>query len=170
METRSALRTELDNFLSSRNAVIDTITREFRDGTSARALANAVTQAFSRDQVVQYLGAVALHDSARSALKRADLGAAVDTSVTGIVAPREAHLNLAVDPAETPDYADLPGRIRAALRDSHLTLALTRGFPTGEDAQITDDFIDEVLLDGEAVRIAKATPATWPTSTTSRAG
>lgn len=160
METRSALRTELDNFLSSKNAVIDTITREFRDGTSARALANSVAQAFSRDQVVQYLGAVALHDSARSALKRADLGAAADTSVTGIDAPREARLNIAVDPAETPDYADLPGRIRAALRDSHLTLALAHGFPTDKDARITDDFIDEVLLDGEPVRIVKATPAT----------
>ncbi|WP_217231407.1 hypothetical protein [Streptomyces anulatus] len=49
---------------------------------------------------------------------------------------------------------------RTALRDSHLTLALAHGFPTGEDARITDDFIDEVLLDGEPVRIVKATPAT----------
>ncbi|MEV7156949.1 hypothetical protein AB0N77_20345 [Streptomyces misionensis] len=160
METRSALRTELDNFIASRNAVIDTMTREFRSGTSARALANSVTQAFSRDQVVQYLGAVALHDSARNALKRADLDAAVDTRVTGIDAPREARLNIAVDPAEAPDYAALPGRIRAALRDSHLTLALTHGFPAGENSRITDDFIDEVLLDGEPVRIVKATPAT----------
>ncbi|MCL3999047.1 hypothetical protein [Streptomyces lavenduligriseus] len=160
MEIRSALRTELDNFIASRNAVINTITREFRGGTSARALANSVTQAFSRDQVVQYLGAVALHDSARSALKRAGLDAVADTRVTGIDAPREARLNIAVDPAETPDYADLPGRIRAALRDSHLTLALTHGFPTEEDTRITDDFIDEVLLDGEPVRIVKAKPAT----------
>ncbi|MET9778949.1 hypothetical protein ABZ023_32650 [Streptomyces sp. NPDC006367] len=160
MEIRSELRTELDNFTASRNALIDILTREFRSGTSARALANSVSPAFSRDQVVQYLGAVALHDSARSALKRAGLNAAADTRVTGIDAPREATLNIVVDPAETPDYADLPGRIRAALRDSHLTLALTRDFPTDEDTQITDDFIDEVLLDGEPVRIVKATPAT----------
>lgn len=159
METRSALRTELDNFIASRNAVIDTLTREFRSGTSARALANSVTQAFSRDQVVQYLGAITLHDSARSALKRAGLDAMADTRVTGIGAPREARLNIAVDPAETPDYTNLPGRIRTVLRDSHLTLTLPHGFPVEEDTRITDDFIDEVLLDGEPVRIVKATPA-----------
>lgn len=160
MDIRTELHTGLDNFIASRNALIDIITREFRNGTSARALANSVTPAFSRDQVVQYLGAIALHDSARSALKRAGLDAAVDTHVTGINAPREANLNIAVDPAETPDYADLPGRIRAALRDSHLTLALTHGFPTKEGPGITDDFIDEVLLDGDPVRIVKAMPAT----------
>ncbi|MEU8779592.1 hypothetical protein [Streptomyces sp. NPDC048606] len=160
MDIRSELQIELGNYTSSRNALIEIITRQFRGGTSARALAHSVAPAFSRDQVVQYLGAVALHDSAHSALKAADLGAAVDTCVSGIDSPREARLNIAVDPAETPGYTGLPDRIRAALRDSHLTLTLTHNFPKGEDTEIADDFVDEMLLDGGLVRIVKAAPAT----------
>ncbi|WP_329046725.1 hypothetical protein [Streptomyces sp. NBC_01422] len=160
MDLRSELRTELDNFTSSKNALIDAITARFRGGASARMLASSVASAFSRDQVMQYLGAVALHDSAHNALARAGLDTAVETRVAGIDSPREASLSIAVDPVETPDYTALPGRVRAALRDSHLTLALTRNFPTGEDPRITDDFIDLVLLDGDPVRIIKATPAT----------
>ncbi|MFJ6730544.1 hypothetical protein ACIQPQ_37240 [Streptomyces sp. NPDC091281] len=77
--------------------------------------------------------------------------------VTGIDAPREARLTIAADPAETPDYATLPSRIRAALRDFHLTLGLTQ---VGEHDEITDGLIDELLLDGEPVRLVKLQPRT----------
>jgi hypothetical protein len=59
---------------------------------------------------------------------------------------------------ETPDYADLASRIRTAFREFHLTLDVTKDFPRGEDDEITDAFLDEVLLDGEPVQLVKATP------------
>ncbi|MFJ8663508.1 hypothetical protein [Streptomyces sp. NPDC093795] len=83
-----------------------------------------VAPAFSRDQVTQYLSAVALADKARKALAETGLTFAADVSVSGIDAPREARLIPAADPAETPDYPSLHTRIRDALRDFHITLGL----------------------------------------------
>ncbi|MEU6355964.1 hypothetical protein ABZ896_42750 [Streptomyces sp. NPDC047072] len=150
------IRTELDNFLGEQRALVDAITREFRSGTPAKAIARSVAPAFSRDQVTQYLAAITLHDTARKALKEAGLEL-VDVHVTGIDAPREARLVIAADPAETSDYASLPDRIRAALRDFLITLDLPR---TGEHDEITDDLIDGFLLDGEPVRLVKLKPRT----------
>ncbi|MFF2618531.1 hypothetical protein [Kitasatospora sp. NPDC058046] len=149
------IRTELGNFLGEKRALVDAITREFRAGTPAKAIARAVSPAFSRDQVTQYLAAVALHDTARTALKEAGL-ALVGVRVTGIDAPREALLDIAAEPAETPDYEDLPSRIRSALRDFHITLDL----PAGEHDETTDDLIDSLLLEGEPVRLVKLKPRT----------
>jgi len=150
------IRTELDNFLGEKRALVDAITREFRGGTSAKAIARSVGEAFSRDQVTQYLAAITLHDTARKALREAGLEL-VDVSVTGIDAPREARLTIAANRAETPDYTTLPSRIRAALRDFHVTLDLPQ---VGEHDEITDALIDEFLLDGEPVRLVKLQPRT----------
>ncbi|MGW1155993.1 hypothetical protein ACWD45_32520 [Streptomyces rubiginosohelvolus] len=149
------IRTELDNFLGEKRALVDAITREFRSGTAAKAIARSVSPAFSRDQVTQYLAAVALHDSARTALQEAELEL-VEVRVTGIDAPREALLTVVADRAETPDYEDLPSRIRSALRDFHITLDL----PQGEHDEITDDLVDTFLLDGDTVRLVKLKPRT----------
>ncbi|MFW3470146.1 hypothetical protein ACN24M_01435 [Streptomyces microflavus] len=149
------IRTELDSFLGAKRSLVDAITREFRSGTPAKAIARSVSPAFSRDQVTQYLAAVALHDSARTALQEAGLEL-VEVRVTGIDAPREARLTVAADPAETPDYEDLPSRIRSALRDFHITLDL----PQGEHDEITDDLVDTFLLDGDTVRLVKLKPRT----------
>ncbi|MEU0765139.1 hypothetical protein ABZ351_36410 [Streptomyces microflavus] len=149
------IRTELDSFLGAKRALVDAITREFRSGTPAKAIARSVFPAFSRDQVTQYLAAVALLDSARTALQEAGLEL-VEVRVTGIDAPREALLTVAADPAETPDYEDLPSRIRSALRDFHITLDL----PQGEHDEITDDLVDTFLLDGDTVRLVKLKPRT----------
>ncbi|KNE83301.1 hypothetical protein AB0B04_19040 [Streptomyces xinghaiensis] len=149
------IRTEVENFLGEKHALVDAITREFRAGTAAKAIARTVAPAFSRDQVTQYLAAIALHDAARKALRESGLELA-EVSVTGIDAPREAHLRIAADPAETSDYVALPNRIRAALRDSLITLSL----PHGEHDEITDELIDELLLDGEPVRLVKLKPRT----------
>ncbi|MFF0105031.1 hypothetical protein [Streptomyces hirsutus] len=65
-------------------------------------------------------------------------------------------MTIAGDPAETPDYGSLPNRIRAALRDFHVTLDL----PQGEHDDLTDDLIDRLLLDGEPVRLIKLKPRT----------
>lgn len=149
------IRVELDSFLGAKRSLVDAITREFRAGTPAKAIARSVSPAFSRDQVTQYLAAVALHDSARTALQEAGLEL-VEVRVTGIDAPREALLTVAADPAETPDYEDLPSRIRSALRDFHITLDL----PQGEHDEITDDLVDTFLLDGDTVRLLKLKPRT----------
>ncbi|MFF0484969.1 hypothetical protein [Streptomyces sp. NPDC004435] len=152
------IRTELDNFLGEKRALIDAITREFRAGTPAKEIARTVAPAFSRDQVTQYLSAVALADKARKALKEANLAFAADVSVTGIDAPREARLIPAADPQETPDYSSLPARIRGALRDFHITLGLLQ---TGEhDEDTADAEIDEYFLDGQPVRLITLKPRT----------
>jgi hypothetical protein len=88
--------------------------------------------------------------------RQAGLDDSVDVSSPGIDAPREAHLILAVDPAEIPDLAALPRRIRAALRDFHITLDL----PQGEHDEITDSLIDGLFLDGEPVCLVKLKPRT----------
>ncbi|MEW9515044.1 hypothetical protein [Streptomyces bacillaris] len=145
------IKAELDNYLGGKRALVDAIALDFRNGTPAKAIARSVAPAFSRDQVTQFLAAITLHDAARKALREAGLDSAVDVRVTGIDAPREARLNIAVDPAETSDYATLGKRIRDSLRDFHITLDL----PQGEHEDITDDLIDELLLDGEPVRLVK---------------
>ncbi len=151
------IRTELGNFLSEKRALVDAITREFRVGTPAKAIAREVAAAFSRDQVTQYLAAVALQDAARKALREAGLGGVAGVSVTGIDPPREAHLAIGADPAEVPGYVDLPGRIRAALRDFHITLDLAQADRVEHDVA-TDEVIDKVLLDGQRVRLIKLKP------------
>lgn len=155
------IKPEVENFLGGKRALVDAITRKFRSGAPARAVARSIpTAAFSRDQVTQYLAAVALNDKAAKALREAELDSAVDVRATGIDAPREARLNIAADPAETPDYATLPTRIRTALRDFHITLDVTSDFPRGEDDKITDELVDEILLDGEPVQLVKLKPRT----------
>lgn len=156
MTTTDDITPELENYLGARRALIDTMTRQFRAGVPAMQVWRRVAQAFSRDQVKQFLAAVALHDTARKALANADLGADVEVSWTGIEAPREARLIIAVDPEEITDLPSLPRRIRAALRDSHITLDL----PEGEHDEITDTLIDKLLLDGDPVRLVRAQPLT----------
>jgi hypothetical protein len=164
------ISTELGNFLGEKRALADAITREFRGGTPAKAIAREVAAAFSRDQVTQYLATVALQDTACKALREAHLDGAVGVSVTGIDAPREARLTIGVDPAEAPDdrgqpggdYAGLPARIRAALRDFHITLDLTQAdrADRAERDIVTDELINKILLEGEPVRLIKLKPRT----------
>jgi hypothetical protein len=156
MTTTEDIKPDLENYLGARRALIDTMTSAFRSGVPAMQVWRSVAQAFSRDQVKQFLAAVALCDAAREALARAGLGAAVDVSWTGIDAPREARLVIAADPEEITDFPSLPQGIRAALRDSHITLDL----PQGERDEITDSLVDELLLDGERVRLVRAQPLT----------
>ncbi len=153
------IRTELGNFLGEKRALVDAITREFRAGTPAKAIARQVAAAFSRDQVTQYLATVALQDAARKALREAGLDGAAGVTVTGIDPPREAHLAIGADPSEVPGYADLPARIRAALRDFHITLDLPQA-DRAEHDPVTDELIDRLLLDGEQVRLVKLRPRT----------
>ncbi|MFD4605385.1 hypothetical protein ACFWPQ_46155 [Streptomyces sp. NPDC058464] len=54
----------------------------------------------------------------------------------------------------------MASRIRTALLGFHLTLGIPQNFPRGEDDNITDELIDEVLLDGEPVRLIKLQPRT----------
>ncbi|MET9694370.1 hypothetical protein ABZY81_39160 [Streptomyces sp. NPDC006514] len=132
--------------------MVEAITGEFRSGTPAKVIARSVAPAFSRDQVTQYLAAVALHDSAARALEEAGLREHVDVRLTGMDAPREAHPAISVDPTQTPAAAGLAARIRGALRDLLITLDL----PQGEHDEITDELIDGFLLDGQPVRAAGA--------------
>jgi hypothetical protein len=161
------IRSALSNFLGEKRALVNAITREFRDGTPAKTIAREVAEAFSRDQVTQYLAAVALADAASKALQEAQLGGVASAWVTGIDPPREAHLAISTDPAEAPDskglpgsdYAGLPSRIRAALRDFHITLDLPRA-GREEHGILTAELIDKLLLDGEPVRLVKLKPRT----------
>ncbi|MCX5215710.1 hypothetical protein OG689_41885 [Kitasatospora sp. NBC_00240] len=148
----SEIRAERANFLGAKRALVDAITREARSGTSAKEIARQAAPAFGRDQVLQYVAAVALHDVARKALLEAGLDSAVDISVTGMDTPREARLRLYVDPGETADYAQLPERIRAALRDFQITLAPARD---GSDPAAEPD---DLLRDGEAARLIPLKP------------
>ena len=150
------IQLDLDNYLGGRRTLINTMTRKFRSGVPAMEVWRLVASAFSRDQVKQYLASVALHDAARKALTKAGLGASVDVSLTGIDAPREARVTIAADPEQTPDYRALPSRVRAALRDFHITLDL----PQGEHDEVTDDLIDELFLDAEPVRLVRLKPLT----------
>lgn len=150
------IKTELDSFLGEKRALLDAMAREFRNGTPAKEVARHVARAFSRDQVTQFLSAIALHDAARKALQEAGLASTADVSVTGIDAPREARLVLAADPEETNDFATLPARIREALRDAQITLGLPR---IGEHADDTTDAeIDEFFLDAQPIRLVPLKP------------
>ncbi|WP_331726428.1 hypothetical protein [Streptomyces sp. NBC_00470] len=154
------ITTEITNYLGARRALTDAIARDFRNGTKAAALARTVSEssAFGRDQVKEYLAAVALHDAARKALQEAGLASMADVSVTGIRAPREARLTLTADPADTPDLQSLPARIRDALRDFHITLGLLQ---IGEhDGDTTDADIDAFFLDAQPVRLVRLKPRT----------
>ncbi|WP_329431095.1 hypothetical protein OG339_48900 (plasmid) [Streptosporangium sp. NBC_01495] len=143
------MQTEIDNFLNEKRLLIEAMVRKFRNGAPAGAIATSLWGVFEREQVMQYLEAVALQDRAGPALRKAGLDVAMGVCVTGLKAPREARLALSVDPAETPGYASLPARARAALANVHITLA-----PAGSD---DDDHPradpDDLLLDGEPVRL-----------------
>jgi hypothetical protein len=143
-----------DNFLGERRLLVAAMTSASRKGVSAKEIARAVAPAFGRDQVLQFLAATALHDSARKALMEAGLDSVVDVSVTGIDAPREAHLHLSADPAEIPDFATLPQRIREALRHYLITLHL----PKGGNDEVATEAVDESLLDAEPVRLVRLEP------------
>ncbi|WP_435108060.1 hypothetical protein [Nocardiopsis synnemataformans] len=147
------LQPDLDNYLGARRALVDAITRQLRAGAPAMGIWRSVAPAFSRDQVKEYAAALSAHDRARKALTDAGLQPWVGVHLTGIDAPRQTLLALAADPAETPDVAGLPGRVREALRDYHLTLAATSG--EHEAAAV-----DTMLLDSEPVRLVRARPLT----------
>lgn len=148
------IQTELDNFLGERQRLIEAIADEFRSGTSASAIAATVAPAFSRDVVKQYLAAVDRSDKARKALNEAGLGRLVDVRVSGIDAPRQALIGLAVDPSETEDYQTLPQRLRHALAPFLLTVDLPSGEAPDTGASI-DDAIDTLLLEGERAQIVR---------------
>ncbi|MET9777669.1 hypothetical protein ABZ023_26000 [Streptomyces sp. NPDC006367] len=143
------LDTALNNFLGERELLIRGIAREYRKGTPAQKIAERVQRAFGRDQVLEYLRAIKMQDAARKALAEAGLEWSADVSVFGIDAPREAWIHLAADPAETPDFQHLPGRIRDALAPYHLTLAP----PADEEGDV-----DERLFNTERVRLVKVRP------------
>ncbi|MFF5265008.1 hypothetical protein ACFY4C_39330 [Actinomadura viridis] len=147
------LRTELANYLGEKRLLVEAITREFRAGVSANAIARQVSAAFGRDQVKQYLAAVALRDSAANALAEAGLDSVASAAVTGIDAPREAHLTVYADPSEIDDVTSLPTRIRDALRPFHITLAHAA-------SNDPDTELDTLLLDGEPVRLVRLKPRT----------
>jgi hypothetical protein len=148
------IKPELDNYVGAKRTLIEAMVRAFRSGDSARAISHTVASAFSRDQVKQYLAAIALQDTARKAFTETGLDTTVGVWVTGIDAPREARLALAADPSEFADYPALPGRIREVLRDFHITLDPSQD----ENDTTTDAMVDQVLLDGEPVRLIKAHP------------
>ncbi|HEY3502029.1 MAG TPA: hypothetical protein VGN37_04455 [Actinocatenispora sp.] len=92
--------------------------------------------------------------SGRHSVAEAGLDYAVDVSVTGIDPPRQARLIVSADPSEIPDHPTLARRIRDALRDCHIALALPDNDPdTASAAQV-----DERLLDAEPVRLARLLP------------
>ncbi len=152
-ENLISLRQDMKNYLGERAKLIEGLTQAFRDGVPAKEVARLVAPAFSRDQVTQYLAAVAISDSALKALTEAGLAAKVSASFTGINPPREARLQLAVDPSQAADFVSLPEQARAALRDFHLTFAPVHNALYDEDADL-----DDVLRDGEEVRLVKAQP------------
>jgi hypothetical protein len=154
---------EVENYLGVKRTLVDAMAREFRAGAGAKALARAVAPAFSRDQVLQYLAAVAVVDAARTGLREAGLDGVVGVWVTGIEPPREARLCLKGDPADGVDPAALPGQVRAALRDFHVTLDLPRDYPGGAGAGVVADAeagaaVDALLADGDAVRLVRLKP------------
>jgi hypothetical protein len=157
MDTLDDIRPDLENYLGARRTLVDTMTRQFRAGVPAMQVWRRVSSAFSRDQVKEYLAAVALCDGARTALTEAGLASCTAVSVTGIDAPREAHLAIAADPEEVPDFLTLPERIRGALRDFHITLDLPQ---RAEHDEITPGLVDGFLLGGEPVRLVRLKPRT----------
>lgn len=106
-----------------------------RRRTSASAIAQAISTAFGRDVVKQYLAAVDRCDKARKAVAEAGLGDVVEVFVSGIDAPREAVIALGVDPAEAEGYETIPRRFRRALAPFRLDL----DFPSGDVAAESGD-------------------------------
>lgn len=121
------LQNDRDTYWGVRRALVEAITRQLRAGAPAMGVWRSVAPAFSRDQVKECAAALTAHDRARK--------------------------TLAADPAEMPDVAGLPRRVREALRNYHLTLAAT----SGEHALAT---VEAMPLDGEPARVAKARPLT----------
>ncbi|UUV32335.1 hypothetical protein NQK81_02455 [Amycolatopsis roodepoortensis] len=148
-------KVEVENFLGARRNVVEAITHDFlEEGCSARAVAAAASPAFGRDQVIEYLAAVALRQSAAKAIAEAGLASVADTGVSGIEAPREALVALSGNAEETADFAALPQRLRQALKEFAITVTVR----AGEHDDITDDLVDSLLLDGEQVRLVKVEP------------
>lgn len=155
------MQTELSNFLGEKRNLVDAITREFRAGTSAAAIAREVTSAFGRDTVTQYLAAVERCDLAREALQGAALDGFVSAAVTGIEPPRQATICLTVDPAEVADIEGIPAEIRSALAPFHLGLELIAEddqVVSGTDPESVDHAVDRTLLDGDSVQIVRMRP------------
>lgn len=148
------IKVELDNYLREKRALVDAIRREALARTPSAVIEMAVQPAFSRDQVRQYVAAVRMREAARKILEEAGLGDAADLRVTGIDPPREVRLNLTAGP-DYPGYATLPERIREAFRN-FATLEPIRGHHD-EDKQV-----DDLLRDGEQVRLAKQKPLSGP--------
>ncbi|WP_410583880.1 hypothetical protein [Amycolatopsis sp. lyj-108] len=112
--------------------------------------------AFGRDQVIEYLAALALRESASKAVGEAGLASIVDTSVSGIEAPREALVVLSGNAEETADFATVPQPLRQALHDFAITVTVR----ASEHDEVTDDLVDSLLLEGEQVRLVKREPRT----------
>ncbi|MFZ2529761.1 MAG: hypothetical protein WAX14_19235 [Rhodococcus sp. (in: high G+C Gram-positive bacteria)] len=150
---------ELENFHAAKIELVRLMTDEFRRGTSAAEVARALSSAFSRDVVTQYLGTVDRFDRATTALAENDLDGIAGAWYTGIAAPRETRLALSIGPEEVADHEGVPDRIRNALAPFHLTLAPTSEGPAAA-GESTGDAVDRLLLDGDAVQIVRATPRT----------
>ncbi|MCK2240009.1 MULTISPECIES: hypothetical protein [unclassified Crossiella] len=88
---------EVDRFLTAKEQFLGAMRRELRDEVPVSAITEQVASAFGRDQAMQYLAAVSVHDDALKALQENGLGAATRVHVTGIRAPGEATLTLERD-------------------------------------------------------------------------
>ena len=96
---------ELENFHAAKIELVRLMTDEFRRGTSAAEVARALSSAFSRDVVTQYLGTIDRFDRATTALAENDLDGIAGAWYTGIAAPRETRLALSIGPEEVADHA-----------------------------------------------------------------
>jgi hypothetical protein len=146
----TGLQAELINFLGEKRNLVDAI-RDLRRGVPAKAIAREVAAAFGRDQVTQFLAALGLHDAARNVLKAVGLDAVTAVRFTGIETPREALVGLGADLVEIADLDTVATRVRSALRDILITVDL----PDGEHDEVTDEFVDELFLDGQEVRLVR---------------
>ncbi|MFJ7280713.1 hypothetical protein [Kitasatospora sp. NPDC098663] len=149
------IKTELDNFLGEKRALVEAIVRESRRGVSAMEISRHVAPAFGRDVVKEFLASVDRHDRARVALRQAGLDGPVAVRMPSIDKPRAAALSLDMDPLEIPDLASVPARVREALRDIHIALCL----PPRDERELTPTLTDELLLDGEEFHLAALKPA-----------
>ena len=148
------LEWEMGNFLGARRELVAAMEVAYRAGASASAVAVSVVGAFGRDQVVQYLAALTVADTARLVLAEAGLAGALTVGVRGIEAPRQVVLQLAADQSELDDRARIPARIREAFTGPQLTLGLVSGWEQ-EDPRVSPE---DLLLDGHPVQVIAVQP------------
>ncbi|MER5738898.1 hypothetical protein ABT117_24880 [Streptomyces sp. NPDC002262] len=133
---------ELAGFLDARQALLEGITRAFRDGASAQKIAERLQGVFGRDQVYDYLGVVRDHDKAHRALTEAGLAAAVRMTISGIDAPRRVWMQLSAHPSPQDGLPGLCAQVREALAPFHLDLAA----PAGGDVEAAFHKAEPVML------------------------